>query len=173
MGKTKNIAWVVDGECIRTLEESLREYGCTVEKFRNTIPALRAFDERRYDGIILNTRVGPGVIKDEKKGITMGYEKGPYDNDPRIEQIMKEYKHREGIGNTDYWKLAIYVIEVAHRVGSPNERTPIFVAGTHDDGEDPLFPDAKETCKRAGAEYYNLISDQRYAALIRDIKKLQ
>ena len=158
------IAWMVDSEYIRALEDRLEHYGHTIERFRQIIPTLRAFDTTRYDAIMLNTVVAPGVIN-------FDYEKGLYDNDPRIKEIMGEYRGKNK--NPDYWKLAMYAIEVAHKPSSPNARTPIFVVGQHDESRDALFPNAQETCRTARAiDYYNVSREERYDALVRDIRRL-
>ncbi len=162
----QKIAWVVDSEYIRPLEERLNEAGFEIERYEHIIPALRAFDETRYDAILLNPMVAPGLIR--SKEIRGGYEPGPYDNDPRIEAIAKEYRGQNR--NPDYWKFAMYAIEVAHGPTSPNARTPILVVGVNHEKGDFLFPNAEETCKAAGAiDYYNIGRDERYNAVIRDI----
>ena len=103
----------------------------------------------------------------------MGYEPGPYDNDPRIKAIMKEYRGEERRRNPDYWKFAMYAIEVAHGPTSPNARTPILVVGMNHEKRDFLFPKAEETCRAADAiDYYNIGKDARYEAVIRDILRL-
>ena len=165
---------MVDTQYDPTLENRLRRIGCQVDRFEHLIPALRAFDTRIYDAIILNTVVAPGLIRNQDHETIGYYVPGSYDNDQRIKEIMEEYKiGGERTRSPDYWKLAMYAIEVAHRPRSPNARTPIFVAGNHEEEGDLSFPNAKETSRTAGAiDYYDLDNDERFEAVIRDIRKL-
>ena len=144
--------------------------GIEIERFRHLIPALRAFDTKRYDVIILNPVVAPGLVAEQQnKG--MVYAPGQYDNDPRIKEIMEEYQGRNK--NPDYWKLAMYTIEVAKRSTSPNARTPILVVGFYNEEGDALFPNAEQTARAAGAiDYYNLGRRERYEQMIKDIIRL-
>ncbi len=161
------IAWMNDSKDNFCLDETLEEFGYSIEIFRTVTQALRAFDTTRYDTIILNTRVPPGMIG-------FDHEEGTYDNDPRINEIMREHEEKfRGTTNPDHWKLTMYAIEVAQRSNSPNRNTPIFMVGVHNEEGDLLFPDVTEVCRKAGTiDYYNFSNEQRYQALIRDIRRL-
>ncbi len=124
-----------------------RKASYDVRTFSNAIPALRELTTEKYDLIILELKLAPGLVKDH--GL------GEFDNDPRIEEIMAKGSDPS---HPDYWKLGLYVIEKTRSQG-PNKKTPIFVFSVYNPETDLDFFEGEyidDLALRAGAdEFYS------------------
>ena len=99
-----------------------------VRNFYHAIPALRALTTQKYDLIILELTLAPGLPG-------FSHELGDFDHDPEIERIMRTGGECE---NPDYWRLGLHVIKKVREQG-PNQNTPLFVFSVYNPLSDLKF----------------------------------